>query len=75
MVFLGGGYVPLSVMGEGISELSVISPVKWVNTALFNVIFDGNYSGVAEAVGINLGIALLLITLSAILSRRNRAYA
>ncbi|NLK86410.1 MAG: ABC transporter permease [Clostridiaceae bacterium] len=75
MAFLGGGYVPLSVMGEGLSKISDISPVKWVNSALFNVIFDGSNSGVAEAVGINLGIALLFITLSAILSRRNKAYA
>lgn len=76
LVFLGGGYVPLNVMGSGISRLSDLSPVKWINSALLNVIFDGNYSKVAVSIGINLGIAVLFIAISAIFSRRgNKAYA
>ncbi len=76
LVFLGGGYVPLSVMDSSLSQIADLSPVKWVNTALFSVIFDGDYSKVAASIGINLGIAVLFITISAIFSRRgNRAYA
>lgn len=76
LVFLGGGYVPLSVMGSGLSGFADLSPVKWINTALLGVIYDGDYSRVAASVGINLGIAVLFISISAMFSKRgNRAYA
>ncbi len=76
LVFLGGGYVPLSVMGLSISRFSDLSPVKWINSALLGIIFDGDYTKVAASIGINLGIAILTITFSAIFSKRgNRAYA
>lgn len=76
LVFLGGGYVPLSVMGPGLTRFSDLSPVKWINSALLSVIYEGNYSGVAASIGINLGLAVLFISISAIFSKRgNRAYA
>ena len=75
-VFLGGGYMPLSAMGSVISTISVISPVKWINSALFGVIFDGSYSDMFVSLLVNLGLAALFITISALFSRRrDRAYA
>lgn len=76
LVFLGGGYVPLEVMGSGIAKLSVISPIKWINSALFRVIYDGDYSHVAIALGINLTIAAAFILIAALFSRKgNGKYA
>lgn len=75
-VFLGGGYVPLYVMGGTISDMSVISPVKWINSALFGIIFDGNYSDMFVSIPLNLGLAALFIAISVLFSRRrDRAYA
>lgn len=70
IVFFGGGYVPLSQMGQGIEKLSVISPVKWTNEAIFRVIYDMDYSLVLIAVLINLSVAALFIMASAVLSRK-----
>jgi ABC-2 type transport system permease protein len=70
IVFLGGGYVPLDVMGASFEKLSNISPVKWINSALFRVIYDGDYSQVALSLGINISIAVLFILIAAMFSRK-----
>jgi len=70
VVFLGGGYVPLSTMGEGVSRLSVISPVKWTNEALFKIIYNNDYSAVLPAIMICLGVAALFIMISAYFSSK-----
>jgi len=76
LVFLGGGYVPLSVMSGFITKIALISPVNWTNTALFKIIYDGDYSGMAGSIIINLSLSALFIMASAYLSRRGkRLYA
>lgn len=76
LVFLGGGYIPLDVMGDSFAKIGMVSPVYWVNTALFKIIYERDYSGMAASLGVNLGLAFLFITISALFSiRRNRAYA
>lgn len=70
MVFLGGGYVPLSVMGQAIAGYSDFSPVKWANTALFKLIYDNDTSYLATSIGINLAIAAAFILISALFSRK-----
>lgn len=75
-VFLGGGYVPLSAMGDSFAKIGMVSPVYWINTALFKIIYERNYSGMVASLGVNLGLAVLFITISALFSRRGkRAYA
>ena len=66
IVMLGGGYVPVDVMGEFFRKLSVISPVKWANQAIFNVIYNSDLSYVPVSIAINLMVAALLITVSSI---------
>lgn len=73
IVFLGGGYVPLSVMGEGIAKFSDFSPVKWVNDAIFRVIYDSDYSHVLTAILINLAVAAGFIIISAMFSKKEVA--
>jgi ABC-2 type transport system permease protein len=75
-VFLGGGYVPLNVMSGVLAKISDISPVKWVNSALLSVIYDGNYSRVLTSVSINLAIAAAFIVIASLFTRKGkRLYA
>lgn len=69
-VFLGGGYVPLSVMGNALTKVSSVSPVKWANTALLKIIYDKDYSVLLTSVVINLAIAAVFILTSALFSRK-----
>lgn len=76
LVFLGGGYVPLSVMNGFIAKIAQISPVYWINSALFKIIYDRDYSSMPASIAINLGIAMLSLIISAIFSKRGKlAYA
>lgn len=70
LTFLGGGYVPLSVIGPVFSRISDLSPVTWINSALFEVIYDGSYARVPVSIGLDLLIAAAFILLTAILSRK-----
>lgn len=69
-VFLGGGYVPLSEMGAGVTRLSVISPVKWTNDALFRIIYNNDYSIVPASILVSLGAAAVFIAMSAYFSSK-----
>lgn len=69
-VFLGGGYVPLDVMGRTFDGISSISPVKWANSALLKIIYDRDYSALATSAAINLAIAAAFILISALFSRK-----
>ncbi len=68
MVFLGGGYVPISVMGPAIEKAKVVSPVYWINSAILNVIYEADYSKVAISIVINLSIAAIFIAIATMLS-------
>ena len=70
VVFLGGGYTPIEQFSSSLVRLSDLSPVRWINKAIFNVIYDGNYTAVPTAVLINLAVAAAFITLSAVLARK-----
>ena len=70
VVLLGGGYTPLENMGGFISKISVISPVKWINDALFRLIYDNDYSLFATAIIINIVVAAVFLTAAALLSRK-----
>lgn len=70
LVLFGGGYMPLENMGEFVNKISVISPVKWINGALFRIIYDNDYSLVSTAIIINLVVAAFFIMAAAMLSRK-----
>lgn len=76
LAFFGGGYVPLSAMSETFSKIGMASPVYWINTALFKIIYDADYSGMIVSLCINIGLATLFIIISALFSKRgDEAYA
>lgn len=70
VVLLGGGYVPITQMGEAIVRISVISPLRWLNTAIFRIIYDADYSLVLSAALINLAVAAVFIAVSAICAKK-----
>lgn len=71
-VFLGGGYVPLDFMNGMIKKMSVVSPVRWVNQGLFQVIYEGRFSGAFISMGMNITISILFIAVGAIISGRGK---
>lgn len=76
LVFLGGGYMPLTFLTGFLAKIAVISPVNWANTALFKVIYNADYSAMAGSVVINLSLSALFIMTAAFLSGKGkRLYA
>jgi ABC-2 type transport system permease protein len=71
MVFLGGGYVPLEQFNSDILlKITNISPVRWVNKSILNLIFSGDSSMIFTAIIINITTAVVMIVISSILFRK-----
>lgn len=73
-VFLAGGYVPLSIFNSQIlNTISNISPLKWTNKALMDLIFNNDLSTIPMAVGVNLiiGVVFLSVPIIMIYSRKD----
>lgn len=70
IAFLGGGYVPVETFGKNMLMLSEISPLRWVNKAIFEIIYSNDFSTVGTAILINLGIAAVFVVISAFGIRR-----
>lgn len=72
LVFLGGGYVNLDLVGVGgiLSTLAYISPIKWINETILNIVFANDYSKLTATLIICLSIAGAFISLSAIFSKK-----
>lgn len=65
-VFLAGGYIPLSVFDSKIlNMISNISPLKWTNEGIFNLIYNNDLSVMPIAILVNvlIGIVFLAIPL------------
>lgn len=73
-VFLGGGYFPLEQFGsKAIDAVSRISPLKWSNEAIFNIIYANDFSKMSYAILINIIASALLIAVSVFIFRREEA--
>jgi ABC-2 type transport system permease protein len=72
MVFLGGGYISLDVIGLTgiIKDLTYISPIRWINSTLFSIIYANDFSTFGATIAICLAIAVLFLGASAILSKK-----
>lgn len=74
MVFLGGSYMPIDGFGsKTFQAITYLSPVRWVNRSVFDVIYNNNYSKVSTAILINIGVALVLLAISSLLFRKENA--
>jgi len=73
IVLLGGGYFPLEQFNSNIlTTIAKISPVKWINDALFKVIYGNDYSKVLPAILVNLTVALIFLMLASIKYREEK---
>jgi ABC-2 type transport system permease protein len=73
MVLLGGGYFPLEQFGSNIlTTVAKISPLKWINDALFKVIYANDYSRVLQAIFINLIVAVAFLMAASIKYREEK---
>ena len=71
MGFLGGSYVPLSLVKSAriTSFLCELVPNYWVNTAILGLKYNVDTSYYISAINISLGSAALMIILSRIISK------
>lgn len=58
MVFLGGGY---AVLPKSMDKIAYVSPVKWVNSTLFEIIYKNSWINFYKTIGVCLGLSLLCI--------------
>jgi len=71
IVFLGGSYMTVDGLGgKTFQAITYLSPVRWVNRSIFDVIYNNNYSKVSSAILINIGIAVIFIAISSLLFRK-----
>lgn len=73
VVFLGGGYVPVETFNIVLVKISDISPLRWINKAIFQVVFSSDFSSVAAAISINLLLAAVLTIISSIKFKKEAA--
>jgi ABC-2 type transport system permease protein len=71
MVYLGGSYGPVDGMGgKTFQAITFLSPVRWVNRSIMDVIYNNNYSRVSSAILINLGAAVVFLAIASLLFRK-----
>ncbi|MBU3174439.1 ABC transporter permease [Clostridium estertheticum] len=71
MVFLGGSYMSVDSFGSKTFQvITYLSPVRWTNRSIFDVIYNNNYSKASYAILINIGIAVVFLAISSLLFRK-----
>lgn len=70
VVFFGGGYVPLENLSKLLQQIANVSPLKWTNQAIFQVIYSSNFSLAPAAVTINLAVAAVILVISSFVFRK-----
>jgi ABC-2 type transport system permease protein len=74
LVFLGGGYTPLDQIGNSlILKLAEISPIRWANRTIFNVIYNSDTSQVLQTIALNLAVAAVFIGISSYIFKKEVA--
>lgn len=74
LTFLGGGYI---YIGEDVNKFldiaTKISPLRWVNRSIVNIIYSGNYEKMPMAIGVNIGLGLLCLAILVMKFKRREA--
>ncbi len=73
LVFFGGGYIPLDGFNKTVLLIANASPLRWINTTLMAVIYANDFSSVAAAIGFNLGLGAVFLSIAAYAIRREGA--
>lgn len=70
VAFLGGAYTPIDANDSSLLTLTNLSPLKWINRSIFEVIYSNDFSTVVPAVAFNLALALIFIGIASRAIRR-----
>lgn len=69
--FLGGSYISIeNLNNELLMKLTNLSPMRWANNAIFNIIYANDYSKFYSTLTLNFGIATVLFLISMGLFKR-----
>lgn len=68
--FLGGSYFPVKYMGKTFQMVANISPIKLINDAVFNVIYENNFVMAFRAIGICSVVCIIFIIITSIFYER-----
>lgn len=71
--FIGGAYFPIGDTEGFMTLLTNLSPLRWANTALMEIIYADNVAAAWPAVGLNFGIAAVFLMMAVISIRRREA--
>ncbi len=70
VAFFGGNYMPVDAFSETMQQLTNLSPLRWVNKAIFGVVYNNDFSSVGAAILINLAIAAVFVAISSLAIRK-----
>lgn len=71
MCFLGGAYVDVSGFDNPVFVgIAKLSPVKWANSSMFNIIYNNNFNYFTITIVINIGLAIIFMTLATLRFKR-----
>lgn len=70
--FFGGAYFPIGDANgtDFVSYVIRLSPIHWANQALTKIIYGHHVSAAWPAISLNIGLAVLLLAISAVFMRR-----
>lgn len=61
LAFLGGNYVAIDRFGKQFLQYADLSPLRWLNRALFEVIYSNDYRSVIPAMVFSLGVGTVFL--------------
>lgn len=70
LVFLGGGYMPLSLMASSMEKVVALSPVGMTNQGLIADIYNQDVSKLLQAGAITGGLGLVMLLIAFVLYRK-----
>lgn len=70
MGFLGGAYFPIDNIGKALQQVSSISPIKWINNSIFQIIYSNDYSMAGVSIVISLAAAAVFVFITSFSYRR-----
>ncbi|MCK9862296.1 ABC transporter permease [Paenibacillus sp. ATY16] len=71
---LGGAYSPVDEASGVFGGITNISPLRWANEALMNLIYNDDLHAVFPVIGLNTAIAAAFLTFVAIAMRKREAF-
>lgn len=72
--FIGGAYFPIGDTEGFMTVLTNLSPLRWANTALTQIIYADRLSAALPAISLNIGIAAIFLIIAVISMRKREAF-